>query len=79
MLHGIFKAASSGQMNINRRSWITAEGAESTPYPAQVSNNLLLIHPKKKKYGKSHVQIGTDLIKQLYSLAECSLLSGTSV
>ncbi|KAL8539310.1 hypothetical protein ACS0TY_001077 [Phlomoides rotata] len=36
MLHGIFKAVSPGQMNISRHSWITSEGAESTPYPAQV-------------------------------------------
>ncbi|XP_008442365.1 uncharacterized protein LOC103486256 [Cucumis melo] len=34
-LHGIFEAASSGQMNINTYGW-TADGAERTPYPAQV-------------------------------------------
>ncbi|KAL0321804.1 UNVERIFIED_CONTAM: B2 protein [Sesamum calycinum] len=34
-LHGIFEAASPGQMNINPYAWITSEGAEITPYAAQ--------------------------------------------
>ncbi|KAL0299340.1 UNVERIFIED_CONTAM: B2 protein [Sesamum radiatum] len=33
-LHGIFEAASPGQMNINPYAWITSEGAEITPYAA---------------------------------------------
>ncbi|KAL1535449.1 hypothetical protein AAHA92_28226 [Salvia divinorum] len=35
-LHGIFEAVSCGKMNINPRAWITSEGIELTPYPAQV-------------------------------------------
>ncbi|XP_047956371.1 uncharacterized protein LOC125202089 [Salvia hispanica] len=35
-LHGIFEAVSCGEMNINPRAWITSEGTELTPYPAQV-------------------------------------------
>ncbi|XP_022767815.1 kelch-like protein 1 [Durio zibethinus] len=34
-LHGIFEAASHGQMNINPYGW-TADGSEKTQYPAQV-------------------------------------------
>ncbi|KAK2981775.1 hypothetical protein RJ640_010292, partial [Escallonia rubra] len=34
-LHGIFEAASSGQMNINPYGW-TSDGSEKTQYPAQV-------------------------------------------
>lgn len=34
-LHGIFEAASSGQMNINPYGW-TTDGSERTIYPAQV-------------------------------------------
>ncbi|XP_041024850.1 uncharacterized protein LOC121265327 isoform X2 [Juglans microcarpa x Juglans regia] len=34
-LHGIFEAASPGQMNINPHGW-TTEGSERTKYPAQV-------------------------------------------
>ena len=34
-LHGIFEAASTGQMNINPYGW-TTDGAERTLYPAQV-------------------------------------------
>lgn len=34
-LHGIFEAASSGQMNINPYGW-TTDGSERTLYPAQV-------------------------------------------
>ncbi|KAK1296135.1 hypothetical protein QJS10_CPB15g01627 [Acorus calamus] len=34
-LHGIFEAASSGQMDIDSYGW-TGDGAEMTPYPAQV-------------------------------------------
>ncbi|XP_050250851.1 uncharacterized protein LOC126697794 [Quercus robur] len=33
-LHGIFEAASPGQMNINPYAW--TDGSESTPFPAQV-------------------------------------------
>ncbi|XP_011076641.1 uncharacterized protein LOC105160841 isoform X1 [Sesamum indicum] len=39
-LHGIFEAASPGQMNINPYAWITSEGAEITPYAAQVRINV---------------------------------------
>ncbi|KAL0401138.1 UNVERIFIED_CONTAM: B2 protein [Sesamum latifolium] len=39
-LHGIFEAASPGQMNINTYAWITSEGAEITPYAAQVRVNV---------------------------------------
>lgn len=36
-LHGIYEAVSSGGMNISPNAWITSgEGAETTPYPAQV-------------------------------------------
>ncbi|KAG8380905.1 hypothetical protein BUALT_Bualt06G0065300 [Buddleja alternifolia] len=35
-LHGIFEAKTAGQMNINPYAWIASEGAESTPYAAQV-------------------------------------------
>ncbi|CBI25412.3 unnamed protein product, partial [Vitis vinifera] len=34
-LHGIFEAASPGQMNINPYGW-TPDGSQLTPYPAQV-------------------------------------------
>ncbi|CDP13958.1 unnamed protein product [Coffea canephora] len=34
-LHGIFEAASTGQLNINPYGW-TDEGTDHTPYPAQV-------------------------------------------
>lgn len=34
-LYGIFEAASHGQMNINAYGW-TGDGAEYSPYPAQV-------------------------------------------
>lgn len=34
-LHGIFEAASYGQMNINPYGW-TTDGSERTLYPAQV-------------------------------------------
>ena len=34
-LHGIFEAASCGQMNINPYGW-TADGSERTQFPAQV-------------------------------------------
>lgn len=34
-LHGIFEAASAGQLNINPYGW-TNEGTDHTPYPAQV-------------------------------------------
>ena len=34
-MHGIFEAASPGQMNINPYGW-TTDGAERTLYPAQV-------------------------------------------
>lgn len=34
-LHGIFEAASHGQMNINLYGW-TTDGSEKTQYPAQV-------------------------------------------
>lgn len=36
-LHGIYEAVSSGGMNISPYAWITGEGTEYTPYPAQVS------------------------------------------
>lgn len=36
-LHGIFEAVSCGGMNISPHAWITSEGADRTPYPAQVS------------------------------------------
>ncbi|KAK4433375.1 B2 protein, partial [Sesamum alatum] len=39
-LHGVFEAASPGQMNINPYAWITSEGTESTPYAAQVRVNV---------------------------------------
>lgn len=36
-LHGIYEAVSSGGMNISPNAWITSsDGAETTPYPAQV-------------------------------------------
>ena len=34
-LHGIFEAASAGQMNINPYGW-TQDGSKKTPFPAQV-------------------------------------------
>ncbi|CAA2960492.1 kelch 3 [Olea europaea subsp. europaea] len=34
-IHGIFEAASCGQLNINPYAW-TSDGSEKTPYPAQV-------------------------------------------
>lgn len=40
-LHGIFEAASPGQLNINPYAW-TSDGTESTPYAAQVQE--LIIH-----------------------------------
>lgn len=40
-LHGIFEAASSGQMNINPYGW-TADGSERTQYPAQVQIRVRL-------------------------------------
>lgn len=39
-LHGIFEAASTGQMNINPYGW-TTDGAEKTLYPAQVSYGFI--------------------------------------
>lgn len=39
-LHGIFEAASSGQMNINPYGW-TLDGSEKTQYPAQVLYGVL--------------------------------------
>lgn len=44
-LHGIFEAVSCGKMNINPHAWITSEGTEHTPYPAQVSTT----HTQKEK------------------------------
>lgn len=43
-LHGIFEAASSGQMNINPYGW-TTDGSERTIYPAQVlpENSMLIL------------------------------------
>lgn len=35
-LHGIYEAASSGQMNIDPYGW-TRDGSQKTQYPAQVS------------------------------------------
>ncbi|XP_059668085.1 uncharacterized protein LOC132313370 isoform X2 [Cornus florida] len=44
-LHGIFEAASSGQMNINSYAW-AADGSERTQYPAQVQIRMRLqCHP----------------------------------
>ncbi|XP_049412023.1 uncharacterized protein LOC125875016 [Solanum stenotomum] len=44
-LHGIFEAASPGQLNINPYAW-TSDGAESTPYAAQVRIRVRkLYHP----------------------------------
>ncbi|KAA8517474.1 hypothetical protein F0562_017767 [Nyssa sinensis] len=40
-LHGIFEAASSGQMNINSYAW-TIDGSERTQYPAQVQVRVRL-------------------------------------
>ncbi|CAL5420395.1 unnamed protein product [Camellia sinensis] len=40
-LHGIFEAASSGQMNINPYAW-TTDGSERTLYPAQVQVRVRL-------------------------------------
>jgi hypothetical protein len=40
-LHGIFEAASNGQMNINPYGW-TTDGSEKTLYPAQVSYEIFL-------------------------------------
>ncbi|XP_071910295.1 uncharacterized protein [Coffea arabica] len=40
-LHGIFEAASCGQMNINPYAW-TPDGSERTPYPAQVQIRIRL-------------------------------------
>lgn len=40
-LHGIFEAASPGQMNINPYAW-TMDGSERTPYPAQVQVRIRL-------------------------------------
>lgn len=41
-LHGIYEAASSGQMNINPYGW-TTDGSERTPYPAQVLQKISMI------------------------------------
>lgn len=38
-LHGIFEATSPGQMSINPYGW-TGDGADLTPYPAQVYSNF---------------------------------------
>ncbi|KAH6802252.1 hypothetical protein C2S51_033698 [Perilla frutescens var. frutescens] len=35
-LHGIYEAVSCGKMNVNPLAWITSEGTELTPFPAQV-------------------------------------------
>lgn len=35
-LHGIYEAASHGQMNINKYAWTSNEGTDITAYPAQV-------------------------------------------
>ncbi|KAG5600103.1 hypothetical protein H5410_031473 [Solanum commersonii] len=44
-LHGIFEAASPGQLNINPYAW-TSDGTESTPYAAQVRIRVRkLYHP----------------------------------
>ncbi|GJX99324.1 development/cell death domain-containing protein [Tanacetum coccineum] len=40
-LHGIFEAASLGQMNIDPYAW-TLEGSQRTPYPAQVQIRVKL-------------------------------------
>lgn len=40
-LHGIFEAASSGQMNIDPYAW-TSDGSQRTPYPAQVQIRVKL-------------------------------------
>ncbi|XVF08346.1 hypothetical protein REPUB_Repub06bG0218800 [Reevesia pubescens] len=40
-LHGIFEAASNGQMNINPYGW-TTDGSEKTQYPAQVQIRVRL-------------------------------------
>lgn len=40
-LHGIFEAASSGQMNINPYAW-TTDGSERTLFPAQVLFEVLV-------------------------------------
>ncbi|KAK7856185.1 influenza virus ns1a-binding protein like protein a [Quercus suber] len=40
-LHGIFEAASNGQMNINPYAW-TTDGSERTSYPAQVQVHVRL-------------------------------------
>lgn len=37
MLHGIFEAVSTGQMNLNPNAWAASEGVERTPYPSQVT------------------------------------------
>lgn len=42
-LHGIFEAASPGQMNINPYGW-TPDGSELTPYPAQVVPVVISFH-----------------------------------
>ncbi|KAG2690997.1 hypothetical protein I3760_09G216600 [Carya illinoinensis] len=55
-LHGIFEAASSGQMNINPCGW-TTDGSERTKYPAQEKNEENP-HPssfvEEKKEGNPH-------------------------
>ena len=40
-LHGIFEAATPGEMNIDRHAW-TEDGVD-TPYPAQVQD-IAIIH-----------------------------------
>ncbi|MCE3050922.1 hypothetical protein HAX54_048520 [Datura stramonium] len=40
-IHGIFEAASSGQMHINPYAW-TSDGSGKTPYPAQVQIRVRL-------------------------------------
>lgn len=41
-LHGIFEAASSGQMLINPYAW-NKDGDERTPFPAQVSYHCFFL------------------------------------
>ncbi|XP_020540543.1 uncharacterized protein LOC105648083 isoform X2 [Jatropha curcas] len=51
-LHGIFEAASSGQMNINPYAW-TDNGSRRTQYPAQVQIHICLqCHPLREEQFK---------------------------
>ncbi|XP_062165842.1 uncharacterized protein LOC133872362 isoform X2 [Alnus glutinosa] len=91
-LHGIFEAASTGQMNINPYGW-TTDGSEKTLYPAQVQVRVRLqcqpLHENQFKpiiadnyYSQTHFRFELDhaqtsrLISLLASLA---VAPGTSV